>query len=151
MCEANLGRRGEQRPQESEMLDVGGDDLVRGGQVEPGEDDIASVRGRADEGNVLGRELEQAGERLAGALAQGEDLLEVGLSAAALLEIALVPFRHRFDCRARERAVRAGVQVRVALEDRELGSSLLEGHVTLASTGAWSEKMRPSTRRRSTG
>ena len=81
------------------------------------------------------RDLEHPGQRLSGALPQGEHFFEVSLTAAALLEVTTVELRHRLDRRARERAVRAGVQVRVALEDRELSSGLLEGHATRASTG----------------
>src|ERR1700675_2736650 len=92
---ANLRRRGEQRAEQSEMLDVGGDDLVVGGQAEPGENNVARIRGRADESDVLRSDLKDAGQLLAGAVPQRKNLVEVRLPEAALLEVALVPFRDR--------------------------------------------------------
>ena len=128
-------RRGEQRSDEPEVLDVGGDDLVLGGEAETGENDVARVCGRADERDVLGSDLEHAGQRLAGALAEGEYLLEIRFPAAAQLEVPAVELRHRLDRRAGKRTIRAGVQVRVALEDGKLGSGFVDRQATLASTG----------------
>jgi hypothetical protein len=134
-CDAHLCRRCEQRSEQSEMLDVGGHDLVLAGEAETGEHDVARVRGRADERDVLRSDLEHCGQRLSGALAQGDCLFEVRIPAATPFEVAAVELRHSIDGRARERAVRARVQVRIALEDGELGSGFLERQATLASTG----------------
>src|SRR4029453_17313469 len=125
------------------------DDLVALGQPEPGEHDVAGVRRRADERDVLGRRLQHRGERLARTLPKRQHLLEVRLAAAAVLEVAAVPFRNCLHRHARERAVCAGVQVGEALEDRELRPRLLEDHPIVASTGVWAERGRPSSRRRS--
>src|SRR4029079_10052376 len=129
----NPRRRREQGPQQTEVLRVGSDDLVLGRQAETAENDVARFLCLAHECAVIRSALEDAGTRLTGALPQGEYLLEVRLAAAPPLEIAPVEVRHRLDSRSRQRPVRAGVQVRIALEDRELGASLREGHATLAS------------------
>src|SRR5512133_3374563 len=134
-CDAHLCRRREQRPEQSEMFDVGGHDFVLPGEAQTGEHDVARIRGRADERNVLRSDLEHSGQRLSGALAQGKYLFEVRLPAATPFEVAAVELSHSSDGRAGERAVCARVQVRIALEDGELGSSLLERQATLASTG----------------
>src|SRR5206468_12696806 len=117
-------------------LNVRRDELVAAAQAEPGENDVAGVGGRADEGHVHWSNIEHPGQGFAGAFAQGEDLLEVRLSASAMLEVASVPFGHRLDRCPGERAVRPGVQVREPFENGELGSRFLESHFTLASTGA---------------
>ena len=88
---------------------------------------------------------------LADSLPQLDHLLDVRLAAPALRQVALEPCPKRVDGRLRERAVRAGVEVGVALEDGELGAGLLVSHSTIASTGAWSESTRPSMTRRSSG
>src|SRR5262249_17411460 len=105
---------------------------------------------------AAGRELPRgdvwdAGERRAASLSQGDDLFEISLPAATTLDVAPVEIRNRLGRRSRQRPVRACVQICVALEDRELGAGLLERHEMLASTGVWSLRTRPSTRRRSTG
>src|SRR6476659_5683626 len=133
------------------MLDVRRDDLVLRGETEAGEDDVAGVGRRADEGEVLRADLEQAREPLAGLLAQRQDRLEVLLAAPPVLEIAPVPLLDRLDGGPGQRPVRARVQVREPFEDWELGAGFLEGHLSRASTGVWSERMRPSTWRRSRG
>ena len=51
-----------------------------------------------------------------------------GMSAAAALEVGELLGRHRLDRRARERAHRAGVQVRDLVEDGELRAGVLEVH-----------------------
>src|SRR5262249_58454968 len=99
---------------------------------------------------VLGGDLWHRGERSAASLSQGDDPLEISLPAATTLDVAPVEIRNRLGRRSRQRPVRACVQIRVALEDRELGAGLLERHEMLASTGVWSLRTRPSTRRRST-
>ena len=61
-------------------------------------------------------------------VAQPRELLDVRHPAAALLEIAREPRLRRLDRRARQRPVRAGVEVRLALEHGELGASGLVIH-----------------------
>ncbi len=118
------------------MLTVGRDDLVIGGQAEPGEDDVAAVRRRGRQGEGLNGDADRGGEFRPDLVAQRERPLEVGRAAAALLEVDPLLGGHRLDRRARERPVRARVQVREGLEDRELGARLVEGHSIVASTGA---------------
>ena len=72
----------------------------------------------------------------AGLLAQVEHPLEVLLAEAAVGEIGVELLLHRRCGRARERAERAGVQVREPLEHREERAGLLGRHPILISTGA---------------
>src|SRR5205823_5542789 len=118
------------------MLTVGRDDLVIGGQAEPGEDDVAAVRRRGRQRKALDGNADGGGELRPDLVAQCERSLEVGWAAAALLEVSALLCGHRLDRRQRERPVRARVQVREALEDRELGARLVNGHSIVVSTGA---------------
>ena len=121
---------------QTEVLLGGGHDLVLRLQVEAGEDDVASVRGRAGERDLLRLGADEAGERCPGLLAQVEHPLEVLLAEAAVGEIGVELLLHGRGRRARERAERAGVQVREPLEHREERTSLLGRHPILISTGA---------------
>ena len=79
---------------------------------------------------------EDGGEAGADALPLLEDLLDVRRAAAALGQVALEPRPGCLDRGSRQRPDRAGVEVRVALEHRELRACLVERHSTTASTGA---------------
>ena len=125
-----------ERAEQAEVLLVGRHDLVARREAEPGDDDLAAARRRVGERDLLRRRADDLREAGAHLLAQPGELLDVRHPAAALLEIAREPRLRRLDRRARQRPVRAGVEVRLALEHRELGAGLLEGHPTTASTGA---------------
>ena len=75
--------------------------------------------------------------------------LEVRVARPPLLELPALDGLHGLDGRARKRAERARVQVRVALEHRQAAADGYEVDAITASTGAWSERTAPFTRRRS--
>jgi len=79
---------------------------------------------------------EHSGERLARPRAQRVDQLVVLLAAPPVDEIALRLLGHRPDRRARQRSVRARIQVRDPLQHGERRACLLERHSTRTSTGA---------------
>ena len=118
------------------MLAVRAHDLVLRPETEPCDDDVAAVRGRVREGEVLGRDVHQGREPGPHLVAQGQRALEVGRPAPPLLERGPLLLDQRFDRGPRERPGRAGVQVREPFEDRELCSRLLEDHSIVRSTGA---------------
>ncbi len=105
------------------MLLVGRDDLVRRRQPKPGDDDLAAARRRVGERDLLGRGADDGSEALAHLVAEPGELVDVRHPAAAALEIAREPRLRRLDRRARQRPVRASVEVRGVLEDRELSAS----------------------------
>ena len=123
-------------PEQAEVLLVGRDDLVVGAETEPRRDDLAAARRGLGERDELGGSAEDGGDALADALPRLEDALDVRLAAPALREVALEPGPDRVAGRPRERAARAGVEIRVAVEDGELRPSLVVCHSTTASTGA---------------
>ncbi len=125
-----------QRTRQAEVLLVGRDHLVFCGETEPREHDGAATRRRLDERDADRLDAQHVGEAATRHLAQLEHALEVLLAAAAFDEIALHLLDDRVGCRARERAVRARVEIRVALEHRKLCACLLERHPTVSSTGA---------------
>ena len=69
-------------------------------------------------------------------LAQLDRAREVIGPAAPGFEVRVLLRDHRLDGRTRERAVRACVQVGIALEDGELLAGLFDGHSIVTSTGA---------------
>ena len=76
-------------------------------------------------------------EAAADALSQLEQLLDVRPSPLRPCgQIALELRPRRVDGRPRQRPARARVEIRVALEHRELRAGLLERHSTTTSTGA---------------
>src|SRR5262249_35547926 len=115
---------------------VGRHDLVRRGETKAGDDDLTTARRRIRERNLLRRRIDNVGKAGAHLLAQARELLDVRHPASSLREIAREPGLRRLDRRARQRPARAGVEVRLVREYRELGAGLLEGHPTTASTGA---------------
>ena len=133
------------------MLAVGRDDLVVGPEVEPGQDDVAALGRRGRERDVRGIDVHHAGERRACLPAQREHLVDVGLAAAAPLEVGVVAGFHRLDRRARNGAHRAGVQVRDPFEGGELRAGFVEIHCRDRSTGAWSDRSMPFRVRRASG
>ena len=114
--------------EQAEVLLVARDDLVLRAEPEPGDGDLAAACRGVGERDELRRGAEHRGEPAADPLPQLEHLLDVRLAAPALGQVALEPCPERVDGRLRERAVRAGVEVRVALEDGELGAGLLVRH-----------------------
>src|SRR5204863_3891177 len=118
---------------------------------ETGEHDVAALgRGRC-QGDVRRVDVDHAGEGGARGLAQREHLLDVRLPSAPALEIAALAGRHRLHGRCRERPHRAGVEVGEPLEHGKLGAGLFEVHVSVLSTGAWSESSMPFRPRRWSG
>ena len=140
-----------ERAEQAEVLAVRRDHLVLRPEVEAGQDDVAALGRRAGQRDVRRVDVDDAGERGPGLVAQREHLLDIGLPAAAAVEVPLLPGGHRLERRAREWAHRPGIQERQALEDGELRAGLLEVHVSDLSTGAWSESSMPFRRRRSSG
>ena len=104
------------------MLDVGGHDLVLGPEAEAGEHDVAGVRGRGRERDVAPAATPSSRRELRA------HLRRAGRARASKYAAPPRPCsRSRRSCSAiastvarGERPVRARVQVRVALEDREL-------------------------------
>ena len=82
----------------------------------------------AVERHLVGRDADERGDLRAQLLARLEQPHELRDSAATLVEAALLRRAHRLDRPARERPDASGLQVRVALEHRELRASFLEGH-----------------------
>ena len=109
------------------MLDVARHDLVVRPEVEPGEDDVAAVGRRSRQRDLRRLHREQRGELRAHHVAQLERAREVRLAAATLRGVDELLGDDRLDGRPRERPVRARVQVREPVEDREGGADLFEG------------------------
>src|SRR5205823_5426521 len=147
----NTGAARVQRADQAEMLLIGCDDLVLRAELESGEHDLAPARRRIGEGDELRGGSQDCCDPAADSLSHLPDLLDPGRPAAALRKIALEPSPRSVDGRLRQRPVRACVEVREALQDGKLRPRLLERHSTTASTGAWSERTRPATARRSSG
>ena len=151
--DADARARRVQRPEQPEVLLVRRHDLVVRAEAEPGEDDVAAVRGRRRQRDVLGR---HAGSAPPACRARARAALAcprvVPGPGAALGEVDERLRDHRLGGRPGERPVRAGVEVGDALEDGERRPGFLEGHEeTVSSTGAWSDSTTPFCRRRSTG
>ena len=133
---AHAGAGRVQRPEQAEVLDVRRDHLVLGSEIEAREDDVAGVRRRRRERDELGLDADDARERFPGPRAPGVDRLVVRLPAAPVDELALGLRNDRLHRRARERPVRARVQVRDPFENRKRRARLLERHWIVSSTGA---------------
>jgi hypothetical protein len=118
------------------MLAVGRDDLVLGAEPKAGEDDVAAVRRRGRQREVPLGHADCVRQLCPYPVAQLEGASEVVGPAAAVFEVRPVLRDHRLNGQAGERAVRARVQVGVALEDGELRAGFLDGHSIVTSTGA---------------
>ncbi len=112
--------RAAQRNQHAGMLLVAGDDLIARGEREPREHGVDPVRGRVRERNLRGSGTHR--RRVAGPrpLGQPYHLVEVRLADAAVGEIKVDTCTHGVLSRLRHGALGTGIQVRVALEHREL-------------------------------
>ena len=111
-----------ERPDQPEMLDVGRHDLVARAKRETVQDDVARLGRRAHERDVLGLDADHGRQPVAHLGAQSEELVEDRRVDSPLLERAALLARHHVGDAAGERPERAGVEIRVALEDRELRS-----------------------------
>ena len=96
----------------------------------------ATTRGRLDECHPLWLDAEDRRECSARGLAELEHTLEVLRAGPAFLEVALFLRDERIDSRPRKRSIRARIQIRLALENRELRPGLFVRHPTVSSTGA---------------
>ena len=85
------------------------------------------LAGRGGQRHVVDRAADQLGVAGAELVEQREPALEVR-ERAALLDLGGDLARDRFLGRARDRPVGARVEVRDALEDRELGAQRGQGH-----------------------
>ena len=133
------------RPEQAEVLVGRRDDLVLRPEPEPGEDDVATVRRRGGERDLLRLGSDDRGQRLSQLRSPLERPVEPGLAGPPLGEVACLFGLHRIDRRSRERPERSRVQIGRSLEHREERACLLDGHPTLASTGAWSDRSTPAT------
>ena len=82
--DADARRRGDEGTKQAEVLGLGGDDLVLGGETQAGKNDVAARRRRVGERELLGRHADLGGEALANARPQCEHPLEVRHPDAAL-------------------------------------------------------------------
>ena len=113
--------RSSERREQARVLLVGGHDLVAGAEIEPGDDGVDAVGGRARQRDVDGVTAERRrvpGARLSGELHQR---LEVRAAAAAGLGLGLDPAADRLDCGGWDRPFGAGVEVGQPFEHGELG------------------------------
>ena len=133
------------------MLLTSHDDLVVRPEIEPGEHDVAAVRRRPRQRDVLRLDTHECGESRAYVGSQLEVAVEIRLPHPALLEVGVQLLLHGLECRPGERAERTGVEVGDALEDREERARLCRRHPIETSTGAWSESTTPFWLRRSSG
>ena len=118
-----------ERPDQAEVLDIARHDLVVRSEIEPGEHDVAAVRRRPRQRDLGRLDAEQRRELGPHLVSHAERPREVRLSPTPLRNVDEFLGDHRLSGDARERAVRARVQVRVLLEDREGSADLLEaGH-----------------------
>ena len=124
------------RPRQAEVLLAGDDDLVFRPDAEAGEHDVAAVRRRARERDVLGIDPHELGESCAHVGPDLQQAVEVRLPDAAVLEVCPQLLCHRVGCRAGKRPERARVQVRDVLEHGEERTGLRRRHPTVTSTGA---------------
>ena len=99
-----------------------------GAELETGEDDVAAVRRRRRQRDVLGADADERGDVRPQLLAHLEEAREPREAAATLADAGLLLRAHRVDRPARERADAPGLEVGVALEHGELRACLLEGH-----------------------
>ena len=123
------------RAQQAEVLGVRRHDLVLRRKLEPGEDDVAAVGGRARQRDLLDLDADEAGERAAHLEAQREHPLEVRRAEAAVLELGALLALHGVECRPSQRPERAGIEIGLPLEHRKERPRLVEGHPTFVSTG----------------
>ena len=123
---AALARR-DQRPDQAGVLLVGGDDLVARPDVHPRQHLPEPLAGGGGQRDVVGAAAEQLGVARAQLGLELEAPLEVGVRAALVHLRADLP-RDGLLRRPRDRPVRAGVEVRDALEDRELSAQRVNGH-----------------------
>ena len=78
--------------------------LVRGTEVEPGEDDVAAVGGRRRQRDVLDVDVYERGNLAAKLLAEREDPLKLRDASSPVAEPALLLLVHRVDRCTGERA-----------------------------------------------
>ncbi len=124
------------RPGQTEVLFAGDDDLVVRPEAEPGEHDVAAVRRRARQRDVLRLDADERRESRAYVSSQLQKPVEVRLPHSAALQVCLQLLLHRIECWAGERPEGAGVEIRDVLEDREERARLGRGHPIVTSTGA---------------
>ena len=127
---------------------VGRHDLVAGPDAEAAQDDVAPLRRRARERDLLGLRSRPR-ELAAQALALLQHLLEVGPARPPLLQLPALDRLHRLHGRARERAERAGVQVGVPLEHRQARRTATRSMRSPPRPGRGRRARRRRTRRRS--
>ena len=110
--------------------------LVLGPEVEAGDDDVAAVRRRAGQRDLVRVDADEGREPLTQPVAQPEHVLEVRLPEPTVGGGGPQLVLHRVDRRPCQRPERPRIQVRDPLERREERSRLLDRHPTRASTGA---------------
>ena len=147
--------RGVQRAEQPEVLVGRRDQLVFGAEPETCKHDVAAVRRRRRQRDVLGahpHERRKLGPQL---LAHLEETHEPRVAPTPFADADLVLLAHRVDRRASERADAPRLEVGVALEHRELRACLLVRHapdsdLTFPPTCASSSPTHPRTRRHTT-
>ena len=111
-------------------------DLVARLEIEPRENDVAAVRRRHRERDLIRLGGDECCDLRAQLPTQREHPLEVRTVDPPALEVVGQRCGDRLHHPARERPERAGVEVRHALEDGEHGTGLVERQPILSSTGA---------------
>ena len=123
-----------QGPEQAEVLVRGRDQLVIRPQLEPGQDEIASVGRRSRERNLLRVDADEAGELGAELRAEREDALDVVEPDPAVGEISLLLGAHGLRRCAGQRAGASRLEVRHAFEHGKLRAGLLERHARILPT-----------------
>ena len=137
--------------EEAGVLRVRRHHLVARPDAQAAQDDVAAFRRRGRERDLFRLRAQEACKLAPQRLALLQRALEVRTARAALLQLEALDGLHRLDRRPRQRAERARVQVRIALQHRQAAADGYEVDAITASTGAWSERTASPSRCRASG
>ena len=119
---------GVQRPEQPEVLVRRRDDLVAGAELQAGEDDVAAIRRRRSERDVLAVDADELGDVCPQRLTHLQEMREPSEASTTLPNTRLLLRAHRLDRSACEGPDAPGLEVGVALEHGKLRACLLGGH-----------------------